>query len=186
VSAATFPSRVSVVYIATGGNYPDALAAGPATGLRGGPVLLVATDEIPAATAAELRRLKPSQIVVAGGASVVSNAVLSRLKAYAGTVTRQAGTDRYTTAVAISLANHSRSVVPVVYLATARGFPDALAAAPVAGRDRGPVLLVGPTSLPASVAAELRRLSPNRIVVVGGRATISDAVIRDALAAVGR
>lgn len=186
VSAATFPSRVSVVYIATGGNYPDALAAGPATGLRGGPVLLVATNEIPAATAAELRRLKPSQIVVAGGASVVSNAVLSRLKAYAGTVTRQAGTDRYTTAVAISLANHSRSVVPVVYLATARGFPDALAAAPVAGRDRGPVLLVGPTSLPASVAAELRRLSPNRIVIVGGRATISDAVIRDALAAVGR
>ncbi|HEX7223923.1 MAG TPA: cell wall-binding repeat-containing protein, partial [Candidatus Limnocylindrales bacterium] len=147
---------------------------------------LVATNEIPAATAAELRRLKPSRIVVAGGASVVSNAVLSRLKAYAGTVTRQAGTDRYTTAVAISLANHSRSVVPVVYLATARGFPDALAAAPVAGRDRGPVLLVGPTSLPASVAAELRRLSPNRIVIVGGRATISDAVIRDALAAVGR
>jgi putative cell wall-binding protein len=186
VSAATFTSRVPVVYIATGGNYPDALAAGPATGLRGGPVLLVATNEIPAATAAELRRLNPSQIVVAGGASVVSNAVLSRLQAYAGTVTRQAGTDRYTTAVAISVANHGRSVVPVVYLATARGFPDALAAAPVAGRDRGPVLLVGPTSLPASVAAELRRLSPNRIVVVGGRATISDAVLRDALAAVGR
>ena len=186
VSAATFPSRVPVVYIATGGNYPDALAAGPATGLHGGPVLLVATDEVPAATAAELRRLKPSRIVVAGGPSVVSNAVLSHLKAYAGTVTRQAGTDRYTTAVAISVANHSRSGVPVVYLATARSFPDALAAAPVAGRAPGPVLLVGPTSLPASVAAELRRLSPNRIVVVGGRATISDAVLRDALAAVGR
>ncbi len=186
VSAATFPSRVPVVYIATGGNYPDALAAGPATGLRGGPVLLVAANEIPAQTAAELRRLKPSRIVVAGGSSVVSNVVLNRLKVYAGTVTRQAGSDRYATAVAISVANHSPGVVPVVYLATARGFPDALSAAPVAGRDRGPVLLVGPNSLPASVASELRRLSPNRVIVVGGRATISDAVVRDALAAVGR
>jgi putative cell wall-binding protein len=72
-----------------------------------------------------------------------------------------------------------------VYIATARTFPDALAAAPVAGRDRGPVLLVSSTSLPDSVAAELRRLSPNRVVIVGGASTISDAVVRAIRTAVG-
>jgi hypothetical protein len=35
------------------------------------------------------------------------------------------------------------------------------------------------------MAAELRRLSPNRIVIVGGSSTISDAVVRAIRAAIG-
>jgi putative cell wall-binding protein len=185
VSAATFAPRVPVVYLATGLNFPDALAGGPASGMHGGPVLLVETHAIPGATARELQRLKPARIVVAGGASAVSSAVLSALRGYATTVSRQSGTDRYATAVAISVANHKAGAAGVVYIATARTFPDALAAAPVAGRDRGPVLLVSSTSLPDSVAAELRRLSPNRVVIVGGASTISDAVVRAIRTAVG-
>jgi putative cell wall-binding protein len=185
VSAATFGPGVPVLYVATGLNFPDALAGGPASGMHGGPVLLVETHSIPAATARELQRLKPGRIVVAGGASVVSNAVLAALRAYATTVSRQSGGDRYATAVAISVANHKAGAAGVVYIATARTFPDALAAAPVAGRDRGPVLLVSPTSLPASVAAELKRLSPNRVVIVGGASTVSDSVVRAIRTAIG-
>ena len=37
----------------------------------------------------ELQRLKPTRIVVAGGAAAVSNAVLSALRGYATTVSRQ-------------------------------------------------------------------------------------------------
>lgn len=40
----------------------------------------------------------------------------------------------------------------------------------------GPVLLTDTTSLPQSVAAELMRLEPKRIVVLGGPNTISYAV----------
>jgi putative cell wall-binding protein len=185
VSAATFARGVPVVYVATGHNFPDALAGGPASGMHGGPVLLVDTHTIPAATARELQRLKPTRIVVAGGTAAVSNAVLSALRAYATTVSRQSGSDRYATAVAISLANHKAGAAGVVYIATSRTFPDALAAAPIAGRDRGPVLLVSPTSLPGSVAAELQRLSPNRVVIVGGTSTVSDAVVRAIRTAIG-
>src|SRR3546814_16397027 len=41
----------------------------------GGPILLVRTNEIPAPTAAELRRLAPARIVIIGGAGVVSDGV---------------------------------------------------------------------------------------------------------------
>ncbi len=54
VSAASFSPGVPVAYVATGANFPDALAAGAAAAERGGPVLLVTGSAIPASTAAEL------------------------------------------------------------------------------------------------------------------------------------
>ncbi|MER3418948.1 MAG: hypothetical protein C4343_07685, partial [Chloroflexota bacterium] len=52
ISAATFPSGgVPVAYVATGLNYPDALAGSVAAARAGGPLLLVTQDAIPSATA---------------------------------------------------------------------------------------------------------------------------------------
>jgi len=52
-----------------------------------------------------------------------------------------------------------------------------------AGKVAGPVLLVGPTgAINASTAAELTRLQPKKIIVLGGTGSVSDAVL-DALAA---
>jgi len=184
ISAATFTPNVPVVHIATGRNFPDALAAGPAAATLNGPVLLVTAGAIPTSTALELRRLAPARIVVAGGSGVISDAVLNALTSFAGSVTRQSGPDRYATAVAISLANHPTGGSEVVYIATGTGFPDALAAAPIAGAEGGPVLLVSPTSLPSSVASELKRLSPNRVVIVGGAASVSDGVVQAILQAI--
>ena len=52
VSAATFAPGVPVAYVATGRNYPDALAGSVVARLAGGPILLVTGSSIPAATAA--------------------------------------------------------------------------------------------------------------------------------------
>src|SRR5680860_516169 len=60
VSAATFAEGVDVAFIATGENFPDALAGGPLAGSRGAPVLLTGRDALPAETAAELDRLEPA------------------------------------------------------------------------------------------------------------------------------
>ncbi len=81
VSKATFSPGVPVAYIASGLNFPDALAGAAAGGYLGGPVLLV-NGHIPAVTAAELTRLQPGRIVVLGGSAAVSDAVLSALDAY--------------------------------------------------------------------------------------------------------
>ena len=73
---------VPVVYVATGLNFPDALAGGAAGALYEGPVLLVAGSSIPKATQDELTRLKPKSIVVLGGTAVVPKKVQDDLKAY--------------------------------------------------------------------------------------------------------
>ncbi len=82
LSAATFGPGVSVAYVATGANFPDALAAAAAAGFRAGPVLLVSRDAIPAPTASELARLKPERIVVVGGPAVVGDGVAAALRSY--------------------------------------------------------------------------------------------------------
>lgn len=178
VSAASFSPGVPVAYVATGGNFPDALAAGAAAARRGGPVLLVTSSNIPAATASELARLRPAAIKVVGGSSIVSDHVLASLQSYAtsGSATRLAGANRYATAAAISRDTFG-SGVSVAYVATGMNFPDALAGVAAAGSGGGPVLLVKPGEIPWETASELGRLRPGRIVVLGGTSVISDGVL---------
>ena len=97
----------------------------------------------------------------------------------AGSVVRQAGANRYATAAAISAGAFSPGV-SVAYVALGTNFPDALAAAAAAGHLDGPLLLVTTSTIPIETAAELTRLRPGRIVVVGGPAVVSDGVL-DAL-----
>jgi hypothetical protein len=176
LSAAAYAPGVPVAYVATGLIFPDALAGGVAAGRGAGPVLLVRPDAIPAATHTELARLKPGRIVVLGGPASVGDEVAVGLGRYtSGGVTRLWGHDRYATAAAISAASFASA--STVYVATGLVFPDSLAAGPVAGRGPGPVLLVPPTSLPPAVAAELRRLNPAQVVVVGGAGSVSDEVL---------
>ena len=179
ISAATFAPGVGVAYIATADNFPDALAGAAAAGMVKGPVLLVnASGPLNPATAAELTRLRPTRIVVLGGSGVVSDAVKTALLPYAtsGTILRYAGADRFATAAAISAATFAPGV-GVAYIATADNFPDALAGAAAAGMVKGPVLLVNASGpLNPATAAELTRLRPTRIVVLGGSGVVSDAV----------
>jgi putative cell wall-binding protein len=91
-------------------------------------------------------------------------------------VTRLDGATRFATAAAISRATFSPGV-PVVYIAYAYNFPDALAAAAAAGTRQGPILYVDTSGpIEADTAAELTRLQPQTIDVLGGTAVISEAV----------
>ena len=92
--------------------------------------------------------------------------------------TRFSGADRYATAVATSLAYYLPGVARV-YVATGLNYPDALSAAPAAAHFASPLLLTTPGALPANVRAEIVRLNPAQIVVVGGSSVVSDAVFAD-------
>lgn len=183
ISRARFSAGVTTVYIATGTNFPDALAGAAAAGHRESPVLLVRPNELPDATRAELARLSPDSIVVLGGTAAVSEAVRSQLAAYArsGNVYRLAGANRYATAALISKATFAPGV-PLAYIATGDAFPDALSGGAMAGRDGAPVLLVQSRTLPDATRAELARLRPGSIAILGGTGAVSDAV-RSQLAA---
>lgn len=91
-------------------------------------------------------------------------------------VDRVAGATRFDTAVAVSQEFYPGGA-DVVYLVTVADFPDALAAGGAASAAPGPVLYTNRDTVPAVTLAEVRRLDPDRVVVVGGTGVVSDAVV---------
>jgi putative cell wall-binding protein len=66
---------------------------------------------------------------------------------------------------------------PAVVLATGVNFPDALCAAPLAKAVGGPILLVAPgSSLASNVLAEITRLHPADIYIVGSASAVSAGI----------
>lgn len=182
ITAAAFDPGVSSVLVATGTNFPDALAAGPLARRLRSPVLLVDPTGVPDDVADELRRLDPGRVLVLGGRNAIADATLDQLADITGvTPTRIAGADRYATAVATA-AQRWQPGLEQVFVATGTNFPDALAGGALAGSIDAPLLLTEPGRLPEVTANELTRLSPERIVVLGGPAAVADAVV-DQLAA---
>lgn len=92
-------------------------------------------------------------------------------------VTRLQGVDRYATSAAISASAFTPGV-PVLYLASGANWPDALSAGPAAAVRRGALLLTEPNRLPEVIQAEIERLQPERVIIVGSEASVSDAVSR--------
>lgn len=76
------PENTMAVALVSGENFPDSMSL-PPTMAALGPTLLVQSRALPAATRAELQRLRPCYVVAAGGATVISDAVLRDADQYA-------------------------------------------------------------------------------------------------------
>ncbi|MCS5716889.1 cell wall-binding repeat-containing protein [Herbiconiux sp. CPCC 205763] len=86
-------------------------------------------------------------------------------------LSRIGGPDRYALSAAVS-AETFDSGVQYAFIASGENFPDALSAS-AASRGFGPVLLVTRDAVPSAIAAELSRLTPGKIIIVGGTDSIS-------------
>lgn len=159
--------------------WPDALsAAGAAAGQRS-PVLLVARDVLPPATA---QALSPDQdVAIVGGTAAVSEAVAAAVDDRAGAVRRLAGATRYDTATEVADDALDAGANPsTTWVATGRDWPDALVSAAATGRADGALMLVDGQSLDLSPASRDwiadHAAAIDALRLAGGTAAISDAV----------
>jgi putative cell wall-binding protein len=165
------------VTVASGTNFPDALAAGPAAAAARGPLLLVPQDgPLTTTISTELTGLNPSSVNIAGGTAAISSLVESELPGFsAGTVFRLAGQDRYETAAALAGITNG-GLGKTVFIATGASFPDALGGSAAAGRLGGALLLTDRLVLPAATSTALTSGNPTKVVILGGTAVIDPAI----------
>jgi putative cell wall-binding protein len=171
-------SGVDRVYLATGLNFPDALAASAVAGSHLGAVLLVdgRAQTLDQATIDELALLGPDNVVVAGGPNSVSDGIelaVAQL-GFPGGSQRLFGADRFLASQAIN--HEAYATADTVYLATGLNFPDALAGAALAGRDAGPLYVVNSTCVPQQIIADINAFGDPQIVLFGGPNSLSPAV----------
>jgi len=176
LSKAGYSGTAKTVYLATGANYPDALSAAPAAVKEGGPLLLTPPDAIPSVVSTEIKRLKPSKIVVVGGTSAISAAAFDQLKPLAGSVIRVAGDDRFVTSRAI--VQQAFGSAPTAYVATALNYPDALSASAAAAANGQPVLLVNgtTTTVDTATAGLIASLKTKTFLIAGGVNAVSAGI----------
>ena len=125
--------------LASGRDYPDALAAGPAAAKTGGAVLLTTDDTLGATTTAYLSA-HPGTIYAIGGPAATADPAATRL----------VGADRYTTATAV--ATRFFGAPSHVGVATGANYPDALTGGALVAAAGGPVLLADANHTDAATA----------------------------------
>lgn len=177
-----FGAGVPNLFIATGRNFPDALAAGPAAARLGGGVLLIdgALSSTDTATRDLITALGLPDLHLAGGTGSISVGVESSLVAHlgsSGTVTRYAGSNRYDTALTMNAQVFGNIGADFAFLATGTGFADALAGGPLAAAYDGPLYLSTSSCLRPAEYEDMVYLLIKEVYALGGTGSLSDRVL---------
>jgi carboxypeptidase T len=180
ISRSLLPAgNAPVVYLASGDAWSDELVAGVVAARTGGVVLLTKGTGLPSVVAAELVRLAPARVVVLGSTAVIGAAVYAQVRAIipaAATMQRIYGSDGYVTAATLSASAFPAGSGGTMLIATGNICSDALAAAPAAAALHMPLLITASASLPPATAAEIKRIRPAHVIVVGSTAYVQAAV----------
>lgn len=170
----------SALLIGPGEAWIDALSA---AGLAGscGPILFTASDELSAATLAELQKLGVEKTVLVGGPSSVSPAVAAALEANGIASERVFGENAYDTQMALYRYGLERNLWSggTIIVSTGTSFGDALSVSPVAFAERAPIFLVdGSGELSSAQKKALAEASKTGLfkntVIVGGALSVTE------------
>lgn len=164
--------------LASGANYPDALAASSLAGGLDAPILLTDPNGLSDAARGRIESLCPSRVFIVGGNAAVSPDVERQVKELLGfgcAVFRVAGQTRYETSLLAAEINPKSS--DTVIVATGGNYADALSVSPYAFASGSPVLLCDSASGLAGAAVEsIRSGGYSRAVIVGGTAAVPASV----------
>lgn len=176
VVASAFPSS-STVFVVSGDNYPDALAASGAAAATGAAVVLVPGTRagLDAETQRLLDDLGAQSAILVGGTAVLSAGVESAVRSTVPTVRRASGSDRFGTATALNSMVFGPTAEAI--LANGLGFADALAGASLAGVRKAPLYTSRPDCVPDPVASDIRgRLGATKVTLLGGTGSLDGNV----------
>ncbi len=170
-------------FIATGQDFPDALAASPLAAAKSWPIYLARPDHAEAgALVTAMQADGVSRVVMLGGEGVLPEALAQSLGDAFGesAVERLAGTNRYATAVAVATYGVEEAGLAWDRLAIATGedFPDALAGGALQGRSGSVMILVHPAALHDGIAGVLgeNKASIAEVRFLGGTGTVPQEV----------
>lgn len=165
------------VILASGEQFPDALAISAYAGATETPILLTRPTKMPEATQQELDSLQQKgalHTIVVGGEAIVAKATLSSLK----DVERLAGNNAYDTAAKVYEFARSILTSQTTYLVTGENFPDALAVGSLAAKQSSSIVMTQRATLPEATYAVLSKptATPLKVVIVGGLAVVTDRI----------
>ena len=164
-------SKSENVVIVNSSAIVDALSATPFAKMKDAPILLTAKDKLNNETKKEITRLGAKNVYIIGGSGVISEDIVSELKAMNLNVDRISGDTRYTTSLAIAKRLGKVSEIAVVNGVT--GLADAVSIAPVAAERNIPIILSSPNEGTKVFDEYIKSNNIKTSYIIGGEAAIS-------------
>lgn len=174
------------VVIATGEGFHDALSVAGAAGLEKAPILLTNGKKLSPETKAELKRLKPKKVIVAGGEKAITKKCFNEIKSASGakSVKRIWGQTAPKTAVNLNL-EYKDKWKKIAFLATMNGWEDSVSASPVSYALNYPIFLTEKNlSVSKNTINAMKKCGIKEIVILGGTKAIPNST-RDQLKKAG-
>jgi len=160
------------VILATGVDFPDALAGGPLAYKENAPILLTKPTSLSAETELEIKRLKAKKVIILGSKGAISLEVEAKLKSMGVAVERIGGSNRFDTAALIAKRLPSNQAV----IAYGFNFPDVLSISPYAAKNVVPILLTRTDKVPAETLSAMS--GKTNTIIVGSTGAVNDSVMK--------
>lgn len=162
--------------LATGWNFPDALALAAAASIGDPkPVLLTSAQSLSPATKDVIVKLGAKLVRVGGDFNAVSASAEDSITSLNIEVKRYAGADRYATAAKIA-SDYVQPDRPAIY-ATGQNFPDALVSASLSHKYGAPLLLATNTCRTTAMEVAAGQFGQRYRYLLGGTNTLPDSVL---------
>lgn len=167
--------------LATGANFPDALAAAPLAGVLDAPIVLVDSSD-PSLAIDVLDELDVSKVYVVGGIKSVSGTTMNKIASATGvSCSRLQGGTRQVTAMKVAnevikiMASDGASPDTAI-LATGKTYADVLSASPYAYYGTCPIYLTNNDgSISSDVLDAIDEGGYEKVLVIGGTGSVSKA-----------
>ncbi|MCP8614799.1 cell wall-binding repeat-containing protein [Bifidobacterium asteroides] len=186
-----YNGSANTVIVASGSNFPDALAASGLSGKLDAPIVLTDSNQLSARADGQLARLRPNRVIVVGGPDAVSDGVVDQIARRVtapseADVVRISGATRRDTANEIfaqAKKQHAKGEpdkdwnATTAIIATGDDFADALSISSLAKHDSFPVFLSGKDGLDASTVKTIKDQGFANVIIAGGSQAVPQSVV---------
>ena len=166
--------KIDNIIIASGNDFPDALAGSVLSKKLNAPILLV--DKTPDENLNSINYIKNhltsnGTIYVLGGKGSVNESYINYFKTTGYNVKRLGGATRFETNKAIVNFLNVKKGTPLV-LVNGYGFADALSVSSIAASKGYPILMSDANNLPTEIVEVINNIQPSKVFIIGDRKSV--------------
>lgn len=178
---------VENVIVASGNNFPDALAGSVLSKKLNAPILLV--DKSLSGSKDSINYIRnhldiKGTVYVLGGQASISEEYVNYIRSLGfNNIKRLGGINRFDTNKVIVESMNAASKTPLV-IVNGNNFPDALSISSIAGIKGYPIILSNQNSLPDEVKGKISEIQPSSVYIIGGQGSLKDSIISEVKALV--
>ncbi len=169
--------EVDTIILASENSFTDALSIAPYSAKKSIPILFTSKNDISSDADIALNNWGIKNVIIVGGAGVITEEIENHIKEYGVAITRLSGTDRYDTALEVMKYFIPEDGYKNISIASGESYPDALTGAVLAAKKDTPLVLVSKNRVKSNMEEYLKQYTIDKAYLFGGVGVLNDRLV---------